>query len=246
MEKGIQKSFDWSVDVEMLEPLRENNFVCLVGNLQETPAEDIPSFSDANHIIDWVLMMSTCGVRIEGHKLELEVRATKDYVKRYSTFELMSVAPGYQGYVYLCVHTAEGTTLGINKLLCSYKGYKTKLSVESDDCLMITHEFEIVQNEVVLNVKEEQNKFSNLKGEHIFNVQWKEFTMAIYHCLSCGYEFSGNYCPKCGQPHEEKIAEKKQVKNKCAACGTMNESGSSFCVECGKSFSQLLMENDKE
>ena len=66
--------------------------------------------------------------------------------------------------------------------------------------------------------------------------------MTIYNCLSCGYRYSGNYCPKCGQSHEEKIAEQKQIKKTCSACSTVNEYNSAYCVECGESFREILME----
>ena len=243
-----EQSIKFDVETETFEPLRENNFLCLVGNQQETLAEDIPDFSDADHVIDWVLMMSTCDVIIDGRKLELGNHATKDYVKRYPSFNIMSLAPekGYQGYVYLRLHTVEGKVLAINKLLCSYKGYKTKLLMGSDSPLMIIHEFEIEFSELVLDVQEEQKKFSTLKGEHVFNVKCKEVSMTIYSCLSCGYQYSGNYCPKCGQPHDEKIAEQKQIKKICSACSTVNEYNSAYCVECGESFRELLMEGDSE
>lgn len=229
---------------ETFEPLRAHNFMCLVGNRLKTEAEDIPEFSDIDHVVDMIFALTIQKVNIGDGVLEIENFVTKDYTKQYP---LLNIVPDVtkQYFIYLVWHTSEGETVLMNKLLCSYSGYTTALDLASDDMWIIKHKFTILTQEAISNLEEERKKFSNLFGASVFNTKREEKIMAIITCV-CGYDYSGNYCPKCGKPHDEKVEEKKQLSKQCSACKTLNEYGSSYCVECGESFTQLLMEDKKD
>ncbi len=57
-------------------------------------------------------------------------------------------------------------------------------------------------------------------------------------CSNCGFEFEGNFCPNCGTKFE--------VEKTCPQCGTILDSSSRFCNECGYSFAKETQPQPKE